>query len=316
MRAKRTQSAFTLIELLVVIGIIGILAAVLVTTFTRVGESARAARCKANLRNLAQGCFSYANSNAGLIPQAESYDMLMPPSIKSALKKATYVTVVGWVNWTGRSGDSASCGAGANKSTCYAQSASYDEDDPALESLEKGKLWDYVGRSIDTYCCDTFKKTAKDSGRTAIRSYAMNPYFGCAPESVTTPGWHREIKMTDLSSQGDAGRLLLFAELPCFRFDSQDPALPSGETACDSVIQTEIYTQKTGTEILEMAGSGEIIGFNHKVGKRKAAHVVFADGHVETIAQPFKGNLSDVQELTKAYCNGDEPDRDIVKQLH
>lgn len=316
MRAKRAQGAFTLIELLIVIAIIGILAAVLVTTFTHIGESAHGARCKANLRNLAQGCFSYANSNGGIIPPAESYDILLPPSLMTRRTKLTYSTVPGWVHWTGRDGDSSSCGAGASKSTCYAQSDNYNEDDPAFESLRKGMLWDYVGRDPGTYCCDTFKKISKNAGKTALRSYAMNPYFGCSLESLTVPGWVREIKMTELAAKGDAGRLLLFAEIPCFQFGTQTPALPSGQTACDSVLQTGIYKSSTGDEVIGPSGSEEAIGFNHRVGKRNVAHVVFADGHVETIAQPLRPSSSDMLKLTQAYCNGEEPDQDIVKKLH
>lgn len=315
MRAKQAQGGFTLIELLIVIAIIGILAAVLVTTFSHVGESAHAARCKANLRNLAQGCFSYAN-NAGKLPPAESFDVMLAPALKTKRTKVMYGTEVGWVHWTGRDGDSSSCGSGASKSTCFAQSDSFDEEDPAFESIRKGTLWDYVGRDVSTYCCDTFKKVCRNAGRTAMRSYAMNPYFGCTTESLTVPGWVREVAMTSLAAKGDAGRLLLFAEIPCFHFGTQTPNVPSGQTLCDSVIQAEIYTSSTGEAVVAPAGSKEVIGFNHKVGKRNAAHVVFCDGHVETIAQPSTPNQSEMLDLTKAYCNGEEPEYDIVKKLH
>lgn len=63
----RFHRGFTLIELLVVMAIILILVALLVPAAGMVRESARAMQCRANLRQLAQGCTSYANAN-GFLP--------------------------------------------------------------------------------------------------------------------------------------------------------------------------------------------------------------------------------------------------------
>ena len=56
----KSRGGFTIIELLVVIGIIGVLAGVLLASFSGGTESARAAKCLSNMRNLAQGAISYA----------------------------------------------------------------------------------------------------------------------------------------------------------------------------------------------------------------------------------------------------------------
>lgn len=72
-----SRKAFTLVELLVVVGILGILMAVLLGTFGGAGESARAAKCQANLHNLALAVQSHAMtdsdnrfpSSKGWIPQ-------------------------------------------------------------------------------------------------------------------------------------------------------------------------------------------------------------------------------------------------------
>ena len=53
------KRAFTLVELMVVISIIGILIAILVTNYGGATESARAAHCLANMKNLANGVQSY-----------------------------------------------------------------------------------------------------------------------------------------------------------------------------------------------------------------------------------------------------------------
>ena len=76
MRNKKAmpRSGFTIIELLVVVAIIGILAGVLLASFSGGTEAARAAKCLSNMRNLAQGAIGYASKNAyGHYPYAGSH---------------------------------------------------------------------------------------------------------------------------------------------------------------------------------------------------------------------------------------------------
>ena len=60
--------AFTLIELLTVIAIIGILAAILIPTVAKVRNTAQAARCVSNLRQIGQHITLYAGDNKGQLP--------------------------------------------------------------------------------------------------------------------------------------------------------------------------------------------------------------------------------------------------------
>lgn len=60
--------AFTLIELLTVIAIIGILAAIIIPVTGRVRDSARAAQCASNIRQIAQACLLYTEDNKGMLP--------------------------------------------------------------------------------------------------------------------------------------------------------------------------------------------------------------------------------------------------------
>ncbi|AHF91633.1 hypothetical protein OPIT5_16860 [Opitutaceae bacterium TAV5] len=57
------RTAFTLIELLTVIAIIGILAAIIIPTVGAVRETAHAARCVSNLRQLQLANIAFANNN-------------------------------------------------------------------------------------------------------------------------------------------------------------------------------------------------------------------------------------------------------------
>jgi prepilin-type N-terminal cleavage/methylation domain len=68
MKPRPRHSAFTLIELLTVIAIIGILAAIIIPVTGRVRESAKSARCLANLRQLGLATNLYAQDNKGYYP--------------------------------------------------------------------------------------------------------------------------------------------------------------------------------------------------------------------------------------------------------
>ena len=59
------QAAFTLIELLVVVAIIAILAALLLPALQRAKESARAAKCMSNLKQMGVAAILYTEDNGG-----------------------------------------------------------------------------------------------------------------------------------------------------------------------------------------------------------------------------------------------------------
>ncbi len=65
---KAAHGAFTLIELLTVIAIIGILAAIIIPVVGRVRNTAQAARCVSNLRQVGQEINLFANDNKGQLP--------------------------------------------------------------------------------------------------------------------------------------------------------------------------------------------------------------------------------------------------------
>lgn len=70
-RSRPRSHAFTLVELLVVIAIVGILTAILVPAISSARQSARAAVCLSNLRQIALAGQAYASDNKGrLVPLA------------------------------------------------------------------------------------------------------------------------------------------------------------------------------------------------------------------------------------------------------
>lgn len=62
--SRSRKSGFTLIELLVVIAIIALLAALLLPAITKAREAARAAQCRANLKNIGVGLYKFSDRDA------------------------------------------------------------------------------------------------------------------------------------------------------------------------------------------------------------------------------------------------------------
>ncbi|EIP97926.1 prepilin-type N-terminal cleavage/methylation domain-containing protein [Opitutaceae bacterium TAV1] len=70
---RQGRSGFTLIELLTVITIIGILAGIIIPTVGRVRETARAAQCVSNLRQLAAAARLWIDDNRDKMPDAKAW---------------------------------------------------------------------------------------------------------------------------------------------------------------------------------------------------------------------------------------------------
>lgn len=70
-RGRLAEKGFTLVELLAVIAIVGVLAAIVITSVSKVRESANSSACLSNLRQIASAATLYSSDNKGrLVPIA------------------------------------------------------------------------------------------------------------------------------------------------------------------------------------------------------------------------------------------------------
>lgn len=285
------KKAFTLVEMLVVIGILGILVGVLITTVSGGSDSARAARCLTNMRNLAAGCQSYAMVHS-CYPLAGSIERFtMDVSQGKRNMKNKFSDVPGWISWFSQN-------AYQNAQSSKAQSSwtpsMYDSNRESRQfALTNGALWKYVSSSREIFICPQHAITKKHLDPNF--SYVMNAYFGwtARPGTDYYDGSYSGIEYGRFNR---ADRFLLFAEIP---FSDVGVASKESMTGldCDPILQYQG---------LENCAQNECIGFNHKSGKNSYyGHVVFADGHVEKLTYP-KGGLSEseIQQLTTWLCTG------------
>lgn len=67
MRAQRVRTGFTLVELIVVISVVALLIAILLPSMKNARESARAAVCLSNMRQVGMSMLMYGDSNGGAV---------------------------------------------------------------------------------------------------------------------------------------------------------------------------------------------------------------------------------------------------------
>ena len=313
---KTMKKAFTIIELLVVIGIIGVLAGVLMSSFSGGTESARAAKCLSNMRNLAQGAIAYASDNEyGHYPCAGSHAAIGVDNSG----RTYYKENVGWISWLSKNdeynthnskGDSA-----RSFQKCPNISAFCVDEEDAAFAITNGAIWKFVGQNRETYICPAHAIRAKKHAVTARFSYAMSAYFGYdwTKGSKAATSVHSGYVTMNNSAGRRLDRKLLFAELPF--------GIPGACDSANEISEDEAYARANDSYLVDCtlqykatykgksyhsdwSGTAEAIAFNHRSGKRYCAHVAFGDGHVEKLLLPKKsGGLNSVQ-LTALLCGG------------
>ena len=277
---------FTLIELLVVIGIIAILAGVLFASFNGSTESARTVKCMANLKNLS------AVWNSQRAGSQEQLDL----RFVDRKMRGCYFEAKGWV-----SSDTRGLYDSESHQTFQPIGFLETDKDTGRYAITNGWMYGALSGNNSAYVCPAHLEARKGKAP-PLWSYVMNAYFGWdAAQGAHTytqdSGWVQKSRMPN------ADRVLLFAELP---FKGMGPVFPDGESGkidSDGVLQYK-GCSKADTAMTPDAKDGdECIGCNHKIGKNWAAHVSFADGHVERLTT---SDISDeaLRELTTWLCTG------------
>lgn len=293
-----SKRGFSMVELMVVIAIIAILAGVLFASFGNATESSRAALCLTNMRSLAMTVNSIAMGQGGY-PLAGSREVYgMSTGDNTALG---YHSQRGWITWLGENYK----GSPAHRSNPlypFYGTANMEENEFAFTN---GILWASCGRNRTLYTCPEHALKRKTQKKKApYFSYVMSAKFGWdytmgQGPVEGTPDIEYEIGFGDLAI---ADKTLLFAELPD-PSDGEDPEKSAYRSDCTlQYLDVKTAGNSGGDRMAVQAGNAEAIGFLHKVGKRKCAHVAFADGHTEKLVWNPGG--VDMKTLTAYLCKG------------
>lgn len=297
-----------MIELLIVIGIIGVLTTAMLVATRSSTESARAAKCMANIHSLAAAANARA-MESGSYPLAGSREVVC---IDATNHRTVRDEQVGWISWLSNQGDP--YGHHSEGGTLPTGHQTVDNcpfygtgnEDDVTYALTNGVIWRYVGQNREVYVCPAHARYRAEHGmKRPYWSYVMNKGFGYdysnGDKSTATGGAAGDYRYGEVEK---ADRILMFAELPTVDFkNGEESPHEDGElTECDCVLQNKATVD--GHEYgKEWQGKVEAIGFNHKAGKRdRYGHVAFADGHVEKITYGKAGLKP--EELTALLCNG------------
>ncbi len=286
------KKGFTLVELLVVIGIIGIIMGALITYFAGGTESARAAQCLANMKQLATAVHSAARDSTRY-PLAGSVEQVSIGFVSTSRDGGAevYNERVGWIGWDSQNKYPTSSHIGFTGCSTYNQ-----DEESRMYCLTNGALWRYV-RSESSYLCPSHLRNQNVKKTPPKWSYVMNSDFGFdyTHGSKALPDSYDGIEFNSLHRPD---KMLLFAELQWEDYIGETPSFTQASgTECDCTLQ---YDDRDG---------GEWIGFNHKRNGAVQAHVIFADGHTEKLSYPRDGlTKSELKDLTKWLCRG----RDVM----
>ena len=325
------RRAFTLVEMLVVIAIISMVAMASVTSIKSAQRQARSAKCQANMHTLYNAAVAFRADNS-YFPPASGYEVFDSRNDK-------YSQYRGWVTWVrpgaerARKGDSGNkykgsgntdagqkashasayvyVGTGADKSDYTGASGNAPNygkvnDSRVYRSIDEGALFVYADKNFSAYCCDEFKARY---GKQCMRSYAMNQCFGSRRYRRYPPCW-------DVPSE-HPDRMAMFVEIGNAGSKNKDPlkdlttTVGGGRTgtAGDTDAPKDIFGDdsvwdwdKNSAGGNDGAG-GENIGVLHRKSGKLYGHVVFADGHLESLELPK--STTDQQKQRRSLGKGE-----------
>lgn len=271
-KKPRSCAAFTLVEMLVVIMIIAFLTAAVVTGLRAAQRQARAAQCQARLRNLHQACINYFSDTGGY-PYAGSYEYRNPHN-------GNYVERRGWVVWIRKDGKAREDFDPWDDDPTKSHAKEYLHvgwgGQMAERSVREGAVYVYSSKDMSTYFCKNFKDNDSD----VRRSYAMNNWFGSRRNELSRPR-----KLLDFSSEGyEPSRMGYIIELnDCDDlgdgFHGEEPVGTAASKKRKSLPADSVWDHDA-----PIIGDVEHYGLHHPKAGGLFGHVVFVDGHVESLA--------------------------------
>ncbi len=289
-KQPKSRSAFTLIEMLVVIVIMSLLAMALVSALKSAKRQAQAAHCQARLKNLHQACMNFLADN-GSYPYAgshEYYDSLTE----------TYSERKGWVAWVRDDGKTDAAGKPFNPwaedntishAKEYLHAGMFDYPDSksfegqiASRSIKEGSIFKYATRDISTYACDTaandFKRRYTKPQVVVKRSYAMNSWFGSRRNVIDRR------QLIDFRNK-EPSRMGYIIEIQQSGDHGKEHI---GESATDAPSNVSIPDDS----VWEHA-NGERYGLYHVKSGNRHGHVIFVDGHIESLTDQLNKHGDD-----------------------
>lgn len=308
------RRGFTLVELLVVIAIMAIVATVTVTSIKGAQRQARSVKCQANMHTLYKAVMAY-QAEYSHFPVAGAFEVYNDDLDR-------YSAYRGWVNWVrtsttdetrSRRGDPGNLygpvksGSGIREGSikssqaaqyCFVGTGAFPADytgatkkgsgyekvalSHVYRSIDEGAIYIFADKNMSAYCCDEFRKLGRKGSydcRLALRSYAMNRKYYTQREYDPNI-----IKYGTLwKSPENANRLAMFVELDESSLTGNKlTGTTTGKKADETGKGSNASEYFTDDAIWDW-DSGENIGVPHYKSGHRTGHVVFADGHLETL---------------------------------
>ena len=315
------KHGFTLVEMLVVIAIISIVATASLSAVRGAQRQARTAKCQANMNALYKAVMAFRTDHSCFPPASayEGFDYRGGQFFK-------FRGWVNWVRTTSarsrrndtgnlyKAGSSLAetCGITSKASSyCYvgtgAVKGDYSgatgsapnyknvKDSRVYRSIDEGAIFVYADKNFSIYCCEEFKNRY---GKECMRSYSMNQLFGSRRYRRNPLCW---------DVPGFANRLAMFVEMGNAKSTAKTKTDDFKNHVCAKDVvgnggkdkePDDTYgddsswdwgkpvRDKNGNISSWDSSTGENIGTMHWKSGKCYGHVMFADGHLESLELP------------------------------
>jgi prepilin-type processing-associated H-X9-DG protein len=259
-----SRTAFTMVEMLVDVAIMALIAMALIPAIRTALDQGDSARCQAHLKHLHQACLNYLAEEKSF-PRAGSFETDYIDNGKKYFRQYK-----GWVTWVRNDGKDLNPWAEDNTES-HADEYIHTgwRGAQAGQAIRQGTLFKYTGENLSTYMCPALARRQRGVARDGYRGYALNYFLGARRKRYS------DLTFNDLRSK-NGSNMGLFVEI-----DEPNPKISKakGEAGDSTSTLNPIADDSAWDWDLEHFGA-----WHRKSGKMHG-HVVFVDGHVESVAQ-------------------------------